>query len=261
MIKLKIGKFALNKSVHDERDHVYKQSQSEIRQVVDLKEWASPVQDQLDLSSCVAAALTDAYELRVKKLYPETFTELSKLFVYYNARLLEGLTGYDDGTTLRTALKGAAHFGICSEDLWPYNYSNLHIKPTPICYRDGSYRVIPKYERLNDLHAMLAAINDEYSVIVGLEIYEDFISLNSTNYTVAMPEYNSKKLGLHAMSIVGYDLDTKMVIAKNSFGKDWGLDGYCQIPFHYVQNNFFEQWKFDIATPEIASVDYFREEP
>lgn len=253
MINLKLGKFSLKQSKPDDRDHVYKQANTDIRPMVDLREYASPVQDQLDLNSCVSVAVTDSYELSVNRLYPKTSTDLSKLFVYYNARLLDGLIGQDDGATIRSSLKAAAHFGICSEDLWPYNYANLDTKPTPICYRDGSYRVVPKYERLYDLQALLSAVNENYPVIIGLSIYTEFVNMNKTDYTLPIPDYKSEKLGPHAMSIVGYDLDKSMLIAKNSFGKNWGLDGYCQIPFQYVQSNVFEQWKFDIATPEITS--------
>lgn len=253
MINLKIGRFSLQHSSKDDRDHIYRQSNTDIRPIVDLREYASPVQDQMDLGSCVAAAITDSYELAVNRLYPKESTVLSKLFVYYNGRLLDGLIGQDIGSTIRNSLKGAAHFGICSEELWPYNYANIDTKPTPLCYRDGSYRVIPKYERIYELHDILSAINNNYSVVVGLHVYEDFTGLDNTQYTLSIPEYNSKKLGPHAMSLVGYDLDKSMLWAKNSFGKNWGLDGYCQIPFQYVQSNFFEQWKFDIATPEITS--------
>lgn len=256
MINLKIGRFNLKKSSPDNRDHIHKPGQKELRQIVDLREWASPVQDQLDLNSCSAVAVTDAYELAVNRLYPTKAAELSKLFIYYNARLLEGVEVIDDGATLRSTLKAGAHFGLCSEDLWPYNFANMNIKPTPECYRDGSYRVIPKYERLYDLQSILSAINDNYSVVIGLQLYNEFINLTEDNYTVSLPEYDSKKLGSHAMSLVGYDLEKKILLAKNSFGKKWGLDGYCQIPFQYVQSNFFEQWKFDIAIPEITSSDY-----
>lgn len=253
MINLKIGGFTLKQSNPDYRDHIYKTGQTNLRPTVDLREWASPVQDQLNLNSCSAVAVTDAYELSVNRLYPNMSTELSKLFIYYNSRLLEGIEKIDDGTTLRSTLKAGAHFGLCAEELWPYNFANLNIKPTPVSYRDGSYRVIPKYDRLFDLQAILSAINDNYSVVVGLKLFYEFLTLNKDNYTIPIPEYKSRNLGTHAMSLVGYDLEKQFLIAKNSFGKNWGLDGYCQIPFQYVQNNFFEQWKFDIAVPEVTT--------
>lgn len=254
MVNFKLGKFSLRASIPDDRDYIHKAGQDNLRQVVDLREWASPVQDQLDLGSCVAVAITDSYELGVNRLYPDTSVDLSKLFVYYNARLLDHTVDRDDGTTIRNAIKGCSMFGLCSEELWPYNSDNFAKRPSPLCYRDASYRVVPKYEKLQDLHALLNAVNHNYSVVIGTTVYADFMYLSSDNYLLQQPKYNEKELGFHAMSIVGYDIDQQILTAKNSFGKNWGLDGYCQIPFHYAQTQFFEHWRFDIATPEVTSL-------
>ena len=249
-INIKFGNFTLRPSSPDDRDYLYRPKQTEPRAKVDLREWDSPVEDQSDLGSCVANAITNCYELTVNRLYPETSKQLSRLFVYYNGRLLEGSTTMDQGVEIRSALKAGAHFGLCNEDLWPYDISKFSVKPTPVCYRDGSYRVIPKYEKLGNLQNIINAVNDNKPVVAGMNIYKDFLKLDKDNYTLTTPEYYWDKLGYHAMAIVGYDLDMKYLIAKNSFGTDWGLDGYCQIPFDYANTQMFEQWVFDVAVPE-----------
>lgn len=252
-INIKLGYFTLKPSSADKRDYLYGRTNVALRPSVDLREWDSIVEDQLDLGSCVGNAITNCYELETNRLYPESFKQLSRLFVYYNGRLLNGMTEYDEGVDIRDAIKGAAHFGICTEELWPYNISMFDDKPTPECYRDASYRVIPKYERLNSLGDMLDAINSNYPVVAGMYLYENFLYLDKDNYTVKNPEYDEMNIGTHAMAIVGYDLAEKYVIAKNSFGTDWGLNGYCYIPFDYIDNQCFEQWIFDIATPPVIT--------
>lgn len=252
-INIKLGFFTLKPSSPDKRDYRYNPKSAELRPSVDLREWDSVVEDQLDLGSCVGNAITNCYELETNHLYPDTFKQLSRLFVYYNGRLLEGSTSYDQGVEIRSAIKGTAHFGICTEELWPYDIGMFDVKPTPECYRDGSHRVIPKYERLYSLSDMLDAINNNYPVAAGFTFYQNFLYLDKDDYVVKNPSYNEKTIGSHAMAIVGYDLEMKHVIAKNSFGTEWGLNGYCHIPFDYVQTQCFEQWIFDIAVPEVLT--------
>jgi C1A family cysteine protease len=31
-------------------------------------------------------------------------------------------------------------------------------------------------------------------------------------------------------------------LAKNSFGTEWGDNGYCWIPFDYAENYIFDRW-------------------
>jgi C1A family cysteine protease len=48
------------------------------------------------------------------------------------------------------------------------------------------------------------------------------------------------------MFLVGYDLDRELVLARNSFGTDWGDSGHCWIPLDYVRSDFLDMWIFDI---------------
>lgn len=250
---IKLGFFTLRPSSPDKRDYKYTTKNVELRPAVDLREWDSVVENQLDLGSCVGNAITNCYELETNRLYPESFKQLSRLFVYYNGRLLEGTTEYDEGVEIRSAVKASAHFGICTEELWPYSIGMFTTKPTPECYRDGSHRVISKYQRLYSLADILDAINANYPVVAGMFVYENFLYLDKDNYVVQNPSYNEQAIGAHAMAVVGYDLDAKHLIVKNSFGVDWGLNGYCYIPFDYIKTQGFEHWIFDIASPPMLT--------
>jgi C1A family cysteine protease len=46
--------------------------------------------------------------------------------------------------------------------------------------------------------------------------------------------------------MVGYDLEKRLFLAKNSFGPDWGDNGYCWIPFDYIKQEGYDIWTFDI---------------
>lgn len=242
----------LTRSVLDDRDYRYIQTSRALPSVLDLRQWDSLVEDQGDLGSCTGNAITNAYELMVKHQYPEQFVDLSRLFVYYNARVLEGTLSEDAGTTIRDSLIGLKQYGVCTEVLWPYDITQFDDKPTDICYTDAKTRMISKYETLYSITDIAEALSEFMPVVVGMEIYNSFISLNSENDTVTMPTIQDEPAGGHAVTLVGYDLAARVFLAKNSYGTSWGNEGYCWIPFEYIKTQVFEKWCFTISPPVVV---------
>jgi C1A family cysteine protease len=64
--------------------------------------------------------------------------------------------------------------------------------------------------------------------------------------TARLPSKGEEPIGAHAMCFVGYNLSKKVFLARNSFGTDWGIDGYCFLPFDYVREEVMDSWIFDI---------------
>lgn len=244
------GKFLLDSipSPTDSRDYHYSQKKSELKKFVDLRKWDSPVDDQLSVGSCVGNAIASAYELMVKKLYPETFVELSRLFIYYNSRLFDESYGEDIGTYIRDGMKAAYKYGICEEKLWPYIEEKFDEQPSPECYSNASQRVITRYEALYTLRDMLEVLNNNQPIVVGITVYDDFMTMSSADPIVKLPQQKDQSYGSHAVTLMGYDLSRQLFIAKNSFGKEWGSNGYFWIPFEYIRTEAFEKWCFDINT-------------
>jgi len=241
-------KFNIKPSLPDDRDYIYKSDSTEVlRESVDLREWDSLVESQYDLGSCASNALTNAYELSVNQFYPEYFTELSRLFIYYNTRAAYGTILEDDGMFLRDGLKSLAKFGVCAESLWPYDLEKFDDSPTDECYVDAKKRKILKYQKLISIYYITQVLNNNKPVVFGMEIYDSFMDLNERISTVNFPGRKEKSLGGHAMCMVGYDLEKRLFLAKNSFGTTWGNNGYCWIPFDYIRQEGYDIWTFDIA--------------
>ena len=88
---------------------------------VDLRIFCSAVEDQGQLGSCTANALVGSLEFLENKARTVLFTDLSRLFVYYNERTVEGTVDSDSGAMLRDGIKTLAKQGVCREKSWPYN--------------------------------------------------------------------------------------------------------------------------------------------
>lgn len=141
-------------------------------------------------------------------------------------------------------------YGVCREDLWPYIPEKFNIEPTAECYADALPRAIPEYRRIEDLVGMVEVLNTDTPVVFGMMLYPGFMRLDKNHATVQIPAANETDIGAHAMSMVGYDADKKLFLAKNSFGTDWGDNGYCWIPFEYLEKYQTEMWTFSI--PKLA---------
>jgi len=89
-----------------------------------LREGCSRVEDQGQLGSCTANALVGNLEFLEKK-GGHTVTNLSRLFIYYNERAMEG-TIYDDaGAMIRDGVKTLVKLGVCTERKWPYDITKF----------------------------------------------------------------------------------------------------------------------------------------
>ena len=240
--------FNIKPSLYDDRDYIYRSDSTQVlREFVDLRQWDTIVESQDNLGSCSSNALTNAYELIVKHLYPEYFTHLSRLFIYYNTRAEYGSITEDIGMFLRDGLKSLSKFGACSEELWPYDIDKFDDRPTDDCYEDAKKRKILKYQKLTSNYYITEVLNNNNPVVFGMQIYDSFMDLNERISTVNLPSRKERSLGGHAMCMVGYDLDKRLFLAKNSFGSNWGDKGYCWIPFDYIKQEGYDIWTFDIT--------------
>lgn len=68
-------------------------------------------------------------------------------------------------------------------------------------------------------------------VAVGLPIFEGCWN----SHVVKNPTQQHKFQGWHAVTLTGYDFDQQMFRLKNSWGVEWGHEGFGDIPFEYVQ--------------------------
>lgn len=241
-------RFKIKQSLSNDDDLIYKNDVSKVfRSSVDLRECDTLVENQQSLGSCTSSALTSAYELMIKMMYPEKYVELSDLFVYYNARMEEGSVDKDQGIYLRSGLEAIKKYGICEESVWPYDLEKWDDAPPDMAYENAKNKKITKYQKLISTYYITEVLNNNKPVVFGMEVYDSFMELDDRICTVSFPSRKEKSRGGHAMCMVGYDLNKRMFLAKNSFGTDWGMKGYCWIPFDYLRQEGYDCWTFDIS--------------
>jgi C1A family cysteine protease len=225
--------------IPDYRDHLYgavRQIPAMLPSRIDFRPWCSPVEDQQNLGSCTANALAGALEFLMKKDKMK-FADMSRLFIYYNERVIEHTVRTDAGAMLRDGIKTLAREGACPETSWPYDIARFATKPPKKCYTEALDYQILSYARLNTVDEMRACLADGFPFVFGFSVYEGFESQKvARTGIVDLPAAGERMLGGHAVLAVGYDDATKRVIVRNSWGTGWGKKGYFTLPYAYVAN-------------------------
>lgn len=225
----------------DQRDFLYAahlpaEGAATLPPLVDLRSECSPVEDQGALGSCTGQAWAGLMEFLCKK-QGLPFVNISRLFIYYNEREIEGTVNQDAGAYIRDGAKTLGKDGVCAESLWPYDVRKFARKPTAKAYRDATLRKLKNYYRLNGLADFKASLASGYPVVFGFSVYESFESAAvATTGIVPMPAKNERLLGGHAVLAVGYNDAREVLIVRNSWGESWGDKGYFYLPYSFIAN-------------------------
>ena len=228
---------------------------------VDLRDWASPVEDQGALGSCTAQAGAGIIEYYERKSFGH-HVEASRLFLYKATRNLMKARG-DSGAYLRSTMGAMVLFGVPPEPYWPYTDAEeaFDKEPPAFCYAFAqNYRTLLYFRHdaagvtraavLERLRTYLAA---GHPAMFGFTVYSSVDQAETTG-RIPVPFGRERIEGGHAVVAMGYD-DAMAVanasggepsrgalLVRNSWGKGWGENGYGWLPYAYVQRGLAEDF-------------------
>lgn len=222
---------------------------------VDLREWCSPIENQGSLGSCTANSAVGVVEYLQRRAFNEHI-EGSRLFVYKATRNLMQVTG-DTGAWLRNTMGALVLCGIPHDKYWPYTDAKPDFDKEPPSF---VYSVAENFEALRYFcHDPLGANVAGKTVLESVKKYLaagvpsmfgfwGFPSFGSTNVIggIPYPSPGEKAEWGHAIVAVGYDNGKKIkntesgktttgaLMIRNSWGTEWGDQGYGWLPYDYV---------------------------
>jgi len=269
--KLNNKKYGWIPDLPDFRDiyYVKKLAPKDYPKQIDLRYNCPNIYNQNDLKCCTSHCIICLIEYnekkytirevnlrkRIIKIKEETnstklniFTP-SRLFMYYNERKNNGTLDYDSGGSLRNAIKIVKNIGLCNENIWNYDTSKYKDIPHNKCFDEvKKYKSIKYYRLKHIIIDMKSCLLEGYPFAIGISIYESFndAHINKTGI-VPIPKNNEKLLGGHSVIVVGYN-DNYGFLIRNSWGENWGLNGYCYIPFDYISDSNLTQDLWTIRT-------------
>jgi C1A family cysteine protease len=223
----------------DARDHLYAAPLAVLQNLppkVDLRDKCPPVYDQGDLGSCTGNAIAGAVHFdRMKQGLTPDFVP-SRLFIYYNERVIERTVDQDAGAEIRDGIKVVAAQGVCPEPGWPYDIKKFAAEPPADDYREALGCKAVSYSRLtHNLAQLKGCLASGYPFVFGFTVYSSFMDRDvARTGVVPMPGGTDEVDGGHAVLAIGYDDDSNRFIVRNSWGTDWGQKGYFTLPYAYL---------------------------
>ncbi len=239
--------YKLKKDKEDLRDFSYAAVRykkiTKLPKLMDLRKSCSPIVDQGNLGSCTANAIVSGLREYLEIQSKKVLVFLSRLFLYYEERKIEGTITEDSGAELRDGMKVLNKLGVCPEKDQPYIIENFKLPPTKTAIKYAKKYKITEYNRVWDINNLKLALAENNPIVCGIKVYQSFES-DSVEKTgiVPMPKPGEQLLGGHAVLAVGYNDKKQLIILRNSWGAEWGDKGYFYIPYNIFEFLIMDMW-------------------
>lgn len=245
----------------DDRDYLMRAYLPAIKlpKRVDYTPKMSPVRYQGNEGTCVAFATASGM-----KEYQEMFDYgklivLSPRFIYSECKKIDGMP-YEEGTTIRIAMKVINTNGVCREKFWPYKPYQEDKAQKGAGADARKFRVLT-YARILNLNELRLSLYSKGPCVIGVDVFKGF--MDTKTGIVPMPRKDDRLIGGHAICAIGYDDQKKLIKFKNSWSEEWGQKGFGFLPYSYVERYMMDAWSsVDIEDPNpltLASVFMYRQ--
>jgi C1A family cysteine protease len=256
--------YGYNRSPYDPRDIQFAATSPKLRltalpPALNWKQFLGSVTDQLTVGCCTGEAAHNMREFLTRKwVRPPNPVELSPMFIYQNAVILDGQKpARDPGATVRSAVQVLQKYGAAPETDEPFDPKAVGTMPSKTAYTDALTYRAGVYKGLYSLMDSKQCIAQGFVFNIGFAVYSSFESdAFAADGIMPMPQPGEQNLGGHAVCVFGYD-DTFMfpgtnlqgaLLCRNSWGIGWGASGNFYMPYAYLTTGFVsEAWMIHLG--------------
>ncbi|MBK5202095.1 MAG: C1 family peptidase [Prolixibacteraceae bacterium] len=182
-------------------------------EIVDYRPVMFPIRDQGSQGSC--AAMSGAAMKEWQEHIDVNMNDyMSPQFIYNNRENIN-----EEGMYMRDLMEVLKEKGDCTESVFPYGTKGL---PSIEVLMNASLYKISNYGSIDTINDLKTSLFSNGPCVIAIPVY---------NYTERMWFKNKGEylLGGHALCVVGYNKEG--FIIRNSWGADWGKEGYCVMSY------------------------------
>lgn len=218
---------------------------------VDYTSEMSSVKDQGRKGSCVGFAVVSMKEWQEQKEHIDEILkgkkykrkakhyDLSEQWLYHKSKEIDSWPN-QEGTSFRFALKILQKEGVPPEKAWPYSDRTLG-SPKRWAKMIALWTMCGIYYRLDGIPQIEWTLDNIGPCVAGIGCYEEIFYVGDNGY-VPYPANPEVLYGGHAICFVGYDSNKKLIKFKNSWGTNWGENGYGYLPYDYINDFCWDAW-------------------
>jgi len=200
----------------------------ELPEAVDLSTDMPEIGNQGDQQSCVAWSLAYALKSYQEKKETGKSLQFSPSYIYNQINGGENVPTYvTDGLELLTKQ------GVCLLEDMPYDANEWTAKPSKEAQRHARNFRIDYWKQVDvsDVREVKAQLAAGYPIVIGANVSQEFISEGAQEKENYIWREKGTPAGGHAMVVVGYDDSKKAFKLMNSWGKEWGDNGFGWITY------------------------------
>jgi C1A family cysteine protease len=201
----------------------------------DLSEFLPPVDSQGSMGSCTSWAISYYMKSMQEGIEDGITIRLSPAYTYN--QISQGVCG---GTDLAQTLEILKEQGVSSWNSFPYYDTDCTTQPDTAVNEEAATNKISDYFSLsgeNMVNEMKTLLTQQTSIIISTTISDQFGRTDSSGDAAYRDHVvNYAETGCHAMLVVGYSDIKNAFKVVNSWGTDWGNNGFVWIDYMAFEN-------------------------
>ena len=221
---------------------------------VDLSAWSPPVGSQGAVNACTSWATGYYFRYWLRN---RTLGETSTFAPMYLYSQIYAATGVDNGSTFPQNFDILETQGIAHASDYPQGPLDYWTPPTAAerkaaaPYAVASDNLIFAGPNSGNRAAIEASLAAGRPVVISLPVYDNFYDLAAGSSFVDLPSAGDGLHGNHAVFAAKYDAAGLWI--ENSWGTDWGKNGWAELSWAFVNQYAKEGWSMvDTSQPNAA---------
>lgn len=224
----------------------------------DLSEFLPPIGNQQSQGSCASWAVTyymKSFQERVVSSFPfDEATIMSPSYTYNQLTM-----GNCSGTSIVQTLEILMNKGACSYMDFPYDFTRCDLQPSASIDQLALPNRINAYKFLsgnNMVAEMKTLLTQQKPIVIGAFLTSRFGRIDNLGIHAYRPHsVDYDKGSCHAMLVVGYSDEYNAFKVVNSWGTEWGDDGFVWIDYEAFENVTNSSAAFRVINEAILAYD------
>lgn len=209
-------------------------------------------------------------------------SDASAMFIYYYERVEENKELENLPVFISDGFDVLIEQGVCCDHYWPYPENHLPpelmkvaksgtleeimavageitqhkaafiekamaMKPSAKAIKQAQQFTSAKFCKLSiddNLQEVKHALSNQTPVIFGFNVPQALFNL-TPEAMMPLPKADEVRIGGHAVCAIGYDDEKQALLIRNSYGVDFGDQGYFYMPYEFILGSYLEgeEWQ------------------